>query len=197
MGRCQAPQLWWDGDLRPVHSFVLPEALTSDGAASVSWGEALRAGVPAAPPMLTQTLERKVSQGSELWAQPDPASVKTLGPAVHRCCPSSLSLARQEEGSPRQAQGCGEWVGGWGAGLSTPRTSEDCWCGGRGRGTVGLCTSARLTLFLSVKQILSLSLQTISSFASQPVTATECRLSSPSSGDGRGLRADAVGRESS
>ena len=50
--------------------------------------------------MLTQTLERKVSQGSELWAQPDPASVKTLGPAVHRCCPSSLSLARQEEGSP-------------------------------------------------------------------------------------------------
>ena len=128
MGRCQAPQLWWDGDLRPVHSFVLPEALTSDGAASVSWGEALRAGVPAAPPMLTQTLERKVSQGSELWAQPDPASVKTLGPAVHRCCPSSLSLARQEEGSPRQAQGCGEWVGGWGAGLSTPRTSEDCWC---------------------------------------------------------------------
>ena len=60
--------------------------------------------------MLMQTLERKASQGSELWAQPDPASVKTLGPAVHRCYPSSLSLARQEKGSPRQARGCGAQV---------------------------------------------------------------------------------------
>ena len=77
MGRGQAPQLWWDGGLKPEHVFVLPEALSSSGALSVSWGEALRAGVPAAPPVLTQTLERKVSQGSELWAQPDPASVKT------------------------------------------------------------------------------------------------------------------------
>ena len=154
-----------------MQAFVLPEDLTSGGAASLSWGDALRAGVPATPTMLKQTLERKVSQGSELWAQPDPASVKTSRASCVRLLPLLSEPGQAGRGVSRQGQGWGggEWGGGWGAGLSTPRKSEDCWCGGRGRGIVGLYTSARLTLFLSVKQILSLLLQSISSFASHSV----------------------------
>lgn len=155
--------------MKPVQAFVLPEDLTSGGAASLSWGDALRAGIPATPAMLKQTLERKVSQGSELWAQPDPASVKTSRASCARVLPLLSEPGQAGGGVSRQGQGWGEWGGGWGAGLSTPRTSEDCCCGGRGQGIVGLNTSARLTLFLSVKQILSLSLQSISSFASHPV----------------------------
>ena len=94
-----------------MQAFVLPEDLTSGGAASLSWGDALRAWVPATPTMLKQTLERKVSQGSELWAQPDPASVKTSRASCVRLLPLLSEPGQAGRGVSRQGQGWRRGVG--------------------------------------------------------------------------------------
>lgn len=122
-----------------MQAFVLPEDLTSGGAASLSWGDALRAGVSATPAMLKQTLERKVSQGSELWAQPDPASVKTSRASCAWVLPLLSEPGQAGGGVSRQGQGRGRGVG-WGMG-SRAQYTEDVrglllW--GQGAGNSGL-----------------------------------------------------------